>query len=134
MKQRLFYKQNVFRLCILLAVPAAVAAGAYGLRYVLLLPCPVKAHWHILCPGCGLTRAFAALLEMQIIKSVLLNPAALLLSAAGICLYIEQIGMFFGKRIKILPRGVKIYIILAAVFLLYCILRNIPAFSSISIA
>jgi hypothetical protein len=27
------------------------------------LPCPVKHHWHIDCPGCGLQRSFAELLQ-----------------------------------------------------------------------
>jgi hypothetical protein len=52
--------------------------------------CPIHQYLHILCPGCGTTRALAALLQGNIIQALhlnalttLLTPVALFYAAAG---------------------------------------------------
>jgi uncharacterized protein DUF2752 len=51
--------------------------------------CPIHQYLHVLCPGCGATRALAALLHGNIIEALhlnalttLLTPATLVYSAA----------------------------------------------------
>jgi hypothetical protein len=43
-------------------------------RYAMYPQCPVYACFHILCPGCGATRALAALLGGRIHEAFHLNP------------------------------------------------------------
>ena len=134
MNKKFFNKQNIVRMCLLLAVPGFIVIAAYLYRYSMVFSCPIKTYFHVLCPGCGMTRALAALFRLRFFQSVLFNPAAILLIAAGVCFYIEQVFLLFGKRIAILPRSKNVYIIVASIFIVYCVLRNIPAFAGISIA
>lgn len=59
------------------AWPALLAA----VLYVLLAPqlfgasCPSRVLFHIDCPGCGLTRAFFRLLQLDLRGASALNPA-----------------------------------------------------------
>jgi hypothetical protein len=43
-----------------------------------MLPCYFKTHFNIECPGCGIQRSFAALLEGDVIGSVQYHPGLLL--------------------------------------------------------
>jgi Protein of unknown function (DUF2752) len=43
-------------------------------RYDIYPKCPVYACFHVLCPGCGATRALAALLGGRIYEAVHWNP------------------------------------------------------------
>ena len=45
--------------------------------YAIYPPCPVYAFFHILCPGCGITRALAALLGGRIHEAFHWNPLAI---------------------------------------------------------
>ena len=64
-------------------VLAGVTLGALLLRlfppsrYAVYPPCPVYAFFHVLCPGCGLTRALAALLGGRIQEAFHFNPLAI---------------------------------------------------------
>ncbi|MDR1415786.1 MAG: DUF2752 domain-containing protein [Prevotellaceae bacterium] len=42
-----------------------------------LLTCPSKYFFHVDCPGCGLQRSIAALLEGDLLKSLTLYPATI---------------------------------------------------------
>ncbi len=41
--------------------------------------CPIRQHLGILCPGCGATRALAALLHGDLLQALRLNPLTTLL-------------------------------------------------------
>ena len=41
--------------------------------------CPIKKIFHVYCPGCGGSRALAALLHLQVRQSLYYNPSILLL-------------------------------------------------------
>ena len=41
--------------------------------------CPIFASLHVLCPGCGATRALAALLRLRILEALGWNPLAVVM-------------------------------------------------------
>ena len=69
------------------AAPLAVAALAAALllrfppdRYSFYPQCPVYRYLHLLCPGCGATRALAVLLHGDIAEALRLNALTTLLT------------------------------------------------------
>jgi Protein of unknown function (DUF2752) len=48
-------------------------------RYNFYPRCPIYLYFHLQCPGCGATRAFAALLRGRIAEALHLNPLTTLL-------------------------------------------------------
>ncbi|MBE6819099.1 MAG: DUF2752 domain-containing protein [Ruminococcaceae bacterium] len=127
-------KVKILRLCALLAVPAAIAAAVWLLLHIAPYRCPFRTHLGVLCFGCGLTRAFGALFSGQVLKSVRYNPLAIVLLITGILYYIEQWLHLFGKKVTLLPKNKWLWISVAALYVIYCIIRNIPAFAFLSIA
>lgn len=73
-------------------VAIAVASAAVLLyrfppqRYGFYPACPVHRYLHLLCPGCGSTRALSALLHGRLLEAVQYNPlfVALLPLLAGL--------------------------------------------------
>ena len=55
------------------------------------MKCPIHAVTGLLCPGCGGTRSFRALLQGRVLLAVHENPVPLLLAAAAVLRYIEGI-------------------------------------------
>jgi hypothetical protein len=52
--------------------------------------CPIHQYLGILCPGCGATRALAALLRGRFVEALRLNPLFVLLLPALLALAIES--------------------------------------------
>ncbi|MBR0413841.1 MAG: DUF2752 domain-containing protein [Clostridia bacterium] len=127
-------KLKILRLCALLAVPAALAAAVWVLLHIAPYHCPIRTHLGVLCFGCGLTRAFGALFGGQLLQSLRFNPLAIVLLVAGVLCYIEQWLHLFGKKVTLLPKNKWLWISVAALYVIYCIIRNIPAFAFLSIA
>jgi hypothetical protein len=48
-------------------------------QYAFYPRCPIFTYFHLLCPGCGTTRALAALLHGQLLQAFHLNPLTTLL-------------------------------------------------------
>jgi hypothetical protein len=72
------------------AIILAILAGAAILlrfpptQYSFYPQCPIHEYFGILCPGCGTTRAFAALLHGHIAEAFYLNPLTTLLLPAAL--------------------------------------------------
>jgi hypothetical protein len=76
---------------------AAAGAGALLLRfpptqYGFYPQCPVYRYLHVLCPGCGSTRALAALLRGHIVEAIRFNAffvalLPFLVGFAALCCY-----------------------------------------------
>ena len=97
-------------------------------RYSLYPQCPFRQLFNLQCPGCGATRALAALLRGDFAAAIHLNPLAAVLfplaAAYGVVAYAR-----FIKRLPIrlhLP-PVAVYAALA-VTLLFGVIRNLPSF------
>jgi hypothetical protein len=89
--------------------------------------CPIYAYLHIQCPGCGGTRALAALLRGHIVEALRLNAlTTLMLPVAFAYGCVCYRNLFRGKRLRLpQPSAATIYagFVIAGVF---TILRNLP--------
>lgn len=90
------------------------------------IPCPIKTITGFYCPGCGLTRMLLSLLKLDFYKAFRYNPLLFISLPIGIYLYID----FLIKKDKSLYKKIpeKVWYIVIVIFIIYGILRNIPAF------
>jgi len=68
---------------VVMGASLAGAAVLYGFppeRYNFYPQCPVFRYLHVYCPGCGATRALAALLHARIAEALHYNALAVLLA------------------------------------------------------
>jgi hypothetical protein len=95
-------------------------------QYSFYPQCPVYHYLHILCPGCGATRALAALLHGQIVEALRLNPLTTLLTpVAMIYMAVHCRRVFKGQSFSWPhPSPSAIYATLA-VASLFAIVRNL---------
>nr|WP_255550807.1 DUF2752 domain-containing protein [Granulicella sp. dw_53] len=90
-------------------------------RYPFYPRCPVYTLFHLQCPGCGATRALAALLHGHLREAFHLNPLTTLLIPIAL-LYIAYQSRQ-PKRQQ--PPGYAIYSLLA-ISAIFTIIRNLP--------
>ncbi|MBR5512774.1 MAG: DUF2752 domain-containing protein [Ruminococcus sp.] len=84
------------------------------------------------CPGCGNTRSVRALFNGDILLSVRNNAVLPFLLLLLLCLYIELVADICGKKIKILPRKLWIWLVVIGLFCIYFVVRNfIPAIAPV---
>ena len=82
LKPRVWPAAMLVGLAALLLVLRAFPPGAYGFYP----ECPVHALTGLLCPGCGATRAFAAMAHGEVAEALRWNPLAVgLLPVLGWC-------------------------------------------------
>ncbi len=88
------------------------------------MPCGMVTHLRLYCPACGGTRAFEALLSLDLLSSLYYNPIVLI----GVCLFAAyEIGM-----IRHLVRGgsrrtlIRLWLVFAVlgVWLAFFVVRN----------
>lgn len=110
-------KKNIIIIIILLLIYAIIFMKfGWGLK------CPIYELTGLYCPGCGITRMFVSLINLDIYQAFRYNPLVFIL----LVLYItyKLVSIFINIKLpKILP-----YIILVIV-ISYGFLRNIDAFS-----
>lgn len=114
-----------------LPLPAA-AALAFVLKrfppeqYGFYPRCPFHAAFGLLCPGCGGTRAIAALLRGDLRQALALNPLVTLLAPAG-CAWAAAAWLRFAARRPLpalQPPPAALYAA-AAVALVFTVARNL---------
>jgi hypothetical protein len=96
-------------------------------RYGFYPACPVRAYLHIQCPGCGGTRAIAALLHGHVAEALRLNgllvgivlPLAMIYSALGFVQFLRR-GDF---RWPVMPRVVTFALLGSAA--IFTLARNV---------
>ena len=122
---------------MLLAVPLTVTAAGVALFWTglpsALPPCPTYQFGHFYCPGCGATRAAAALAHGNIPLALRQNCAVVVLPALALLFYLEQVFKSFGKslRFPLIHRPAFLYIMLG-LWAAYAVLRNfIPALAPV---
>ena len=118
-------------------VKAGVLIGILGLIYGLFslktgikIPCVFHEITGLYCPGCGVTRMCLSLMKLQFYEAFRSNiglalalPVLLPCLALWLCRYIQTGTITFTKGQNRVFCGLVVY------FVLYGILRNIPAFS-----
>lgn len=118
------------------AAPLAIAAAAAFVvfrfppeQYSFYPQCPIDRYFHLRCPGCGTTRALAALLRGHLMEALRLNPlTTFLMPLAGIyaslcyCRFVQS-RSFHRPRVS----SSAIYAVLI-VAVMFSIARNIGHF------
>lgn len=85
------------------------------------------------CMGCGGTRSMMALLHGDIARAFHNNPAAPVLLVSALLLYAEKAAAVFGKKIRLLPRSLALWLTLLVILAVWNIIRNfVPAMLPIS--
>lgn len=88
------------------------------------IPCIFHEITNLYCPGCGITRMFKAILQLDFYQALRFNPLVFIyLIGYIIYLFIEVI---LKKKIKL---NNKFIIILLIITIIYGVIRNIPIFS-----
>ena len=91
-------------------------------------PCIFYKLTGLLCPGCGNTHSVLALLQGNLLGSIQANMVPVLGVIFAVLGYFELLLRVFGKKIKLVPRSKKFYLILGILAALYFVLRNLPFF------
>ncbi len=73
-----------------------LAAAVLGLWVALDLPCPIRRLTGHICPGCGMSRAWLALLRLDIAGAFRAHPMFWTVPAAGLLVWFD--GELFPKR------------------------------------
>ena len=115
------------------APPAGIALGAAVLlrfpptQYSFYPQCPIHEYFHLQCPGCGATRALAALLHGHIAEALHLNALVTLLlpfAAVYFILWYRRLLLQEPSQWPQLPSS-AVYASLALAFV-FTIARNLP--------
>ena len=125
--------KRVFKYTIVWLPPLLIAAAfilrKYIWAFVMLFSqnvtmCRFYESTGILCPGCGGTRSFMALMRGDLLYSLRCNPAVIAGLVLLVLLYAELAAEALGKKIKLIPRGKIFWITVGGIFALWCIVRN----------
>ena len=132
------YKRWQKALVIIAPFAAAVVCGAAAyliLRYVTLWPCPSLTLLHIYCPGCGSTRAVAALLHGDLLLALRQNSVIPVMLLMAVLYYLEFALKVWGVRFRFPVIHNKVFITaLFVCWLIYAVVRNfVPAIAPIEI-
>lgn len=116
---------------IITAVPAIAAALVLLIRKPLLQltahlpPCLFHSLTSLSCPGCGNTRAAAALLSFDFIGALRYNISLPLLLVFAVLFYIEALISVWIKPVRLVPRSLWFFILLIIFMLVYFVVRNL---------
>ncbi|MBQ4262596.1 MAG: DUF2752 domain-containing protein [Ruminococcus sp.] len=132
------YKRWQKALVIIAPFAAAAVCGAAAyliLRYVTLWPCPSLTLLHIYCPGCGSTRAVAALLHGDLLLALRQNSVIPVMLLMAVLYYLEFALKVWGVRFRFPVIHNKVFITaLFVCWLIYAVVRNfVPAIAPIEI-
>jgi hypothetical protein len=111
---------------LVLAAAAAVLVLFPPAQYSFYPQCPIYRYLGIQCPGCGTTRALAALLHGDVAEALRFNALTTLLMPAAAIYAAPCYLRFLGRRPVRLPRLPRpvIYATLA-VAVLFAVVRNV---------
>ena len=132
------YKRWQKALVIIAPFAAAAVCGAAAyliLRYVTLWPCPSLTLLHIYCPGCGSTRAVAALLHGDLLLALRQNSVIPVMLLMAVLYYLEFALKVWGVRFRFPVIHNKVFVTaLFVCWLIYAVVRNfVPAIAPIEI-
>ena len=121
-------------ICILPFVSAVLLyfISIFVLKYITFPECPSFRFLHIYCPGCGMTRAAAALIHGDILLSLRQNLMLVLGIIIFAVYYLEFAIRAFGKPVRFPIHNIKLLYVFLAFFAIYSIARNfVPAIAPI---
>ena len=96
-------------------------------QYQFYPQCPIHQYLHLDCPGCGTTRALAALLRGHLLEALRLNAlTTLLLPVAAFYATRSYLRLLRGAPIHLPQPTTRTLQLACAVTLVFTILRNLP--------
>jgi hypothetical protein len=115
----------------IVALAAAVLLRFPPAQYSFYPQCPLHALLHLQCPGCGTTRALAALLQGHFAEALRLNALTTLMlppaAAYAVICYRRSLRAYLRSEAfhwpQLPPRGIYAALAAAAIF---AVLRNLP--------
>ena len=98
------------------------------LAYLLNLGCPIHHIFGVYCPGCGITRMFISIFQLQFYQAFRYNPLVFIYLIGYLIYFIIKVILkkVFNKDVKI-PNTILYILIIIAI--LFGILRNIDSFN-----
>lgn len=90
--------------------------------------CFFKEYLHIYCAGCGFTRMFKEIINLNFYQAFRYNPLMFFI-LPFLSIYTFYLTIIYFKNRKINYPNIKIYLILFFISLLFMILRNTSTFS-----
>jgi Protein of unknown function (DUF2752) len=125
-RSRLAYLAQAAAPAVITTLAAVILLRFPPALYSFYPHCPIHQHLHILCPGCGTTRALAALLHGNIGEALHLNALTTLLSPAALVYAAACYRQIFTRRPIHLPQPPRaaIYATLAATAV-FTVARNL---------
>ena len=113
-----------------LAIAAIIMYILLGSPLKGILFCPIY-HWlHLYCPGCGIGRMLQAILHGQWYQAFRYNPLIFIcLPFLGWYLYDTIMDMLSKRKSISASWPMAVWMTILAAFIVYGILRNIPAFA-----
>lgn len=90
------------------------------------IPCPFKEITGFYCPGCGITRMLLSILKLDFYGAFRYNPLLFISIPIGLYIYIDYLIRKEKSLYKKIPE--KGWYVVIIIFIIYGILRNIPAF------
>ena len=91
------------------------------------IPCPWKSNFNIECAGCGATRMFKSIFELNFYQAFRFNPFIFILLLILI-IYLIYILICKIKKVDYYKIKSRDFLILLILVILFTIVRNIPGF------
>ena len=123
------HTDKLLKALVIVGVPAALICVVYWALLVKQpLPCFLYAISGLYCPTCGATRAVIALLSGDFIRAIGCNlPVAVLFFPTVIAVLILYFRFLIKRRAEISRGMLYSLIIIVTIFIIFGIVRNIPA-------
>ena len=126
-------RSRLATIALLTAPPAAILLAVTLLRhyppalYHFYPQCPIHQYLHLDCPGCGTTRALAALLQGHLLEALHLNAlTTLLLPIATFYATRSYWNLLRAEPIHLPQPSTRTLQLACAITLAFTILRNLP--------
>jgi len=123
--KELFKKSMIFILSVIGLVALIIGYGYINYKYGIGFPCMSNKIFGINCPGCGMTRAAVAMMQLNFIEAINYNAFSIILLPI---LFIGAISMIwesiFKKPTFVYKIPVAFWVILFSTFIIYGVVRN----------
>lgn len=95
--------------------------------------CPIWLATGLYCPGCGVSRMCLRLLRLDLAGAFHANPLLLVTLPLFLALGAVHVGRYVKKGPGATPKWEeRIWLVMAGVFLIYGVLRNLPALACLA--
>lgn len=97
-----------------------------GSKFHIFIECPIYKHFHVYCPGCGLTRMLLSILKLDLYQAFRYNPLVFIMTPFIIFFAVEKMYSEY-KNKKSIYKSVPNYIwyVVIVILIVYAVLRNI---------